>query len=63
MNSPYPFFAGAAEPRPPRARDVTWDRIVFQPPALLNPRHVFDPMPFRMQTVPRPARSRPPFAR
>jgi hypothetical protein len=63
MNSPYPFFAVAAEPRPQRARDVTWDRIVFQPPALLNPRQVFDPMPFRTQIAPRPVRSRTPFTR
>ncbi len=63
MNSPYPFFAVATEPRPQRARDVTWGRILFQPPELLNPRLVFDPTPFRMQTVPRPVRSRTPFTR
>ncbi len=63
MNSPYPFHHGATGARPQRARDVTWDRIVFQPPALPNPRHVFDPLPFRTQTLQRPARSRPPFAR
>ena len=27
--------------------DVTWGRLLFQPPALTNPHVVFDPMPFR----------------
>ena len=60
MNTPYPHFAQGA---PRRARDVTWGRILFQPP-LLNPRLVFDPLPFRTQTLPRPSRhSRSPFGR
>jgi hypothetical protein len=63
MNSPAPFFSSATEPRLRRARDITWGRILFQPPALLNPRQVFDPLPFRTQNVPRLARSRGPFAR
>ncbi len=28
-------------------KDVTWGRLLFQPPALTNPHVVFDPMPFR----------------
>lgn len=63
MNSPYPFSGHVAEARQRRVRDVTWDRILFQPPALLNPRQVFDPLPFRTQTLQRPPRSRPPFGR
>jgi hypothetical protein len=63
MNSPLPFFSVAAEARPARMRDITWDRILFQPPALLNPRQVFDPLPFRTQNLPRPPRSRGPFSR
>lgn len=62
MNSPYPFVNQAVEPAPRRSRDVTWDRILFQPP-LLNPRMIFDPLPFRTQRLPRPQRSRPPFGR
>jgi len=62
MNTPYPHFA-QTEVLPRRTRDVTWGRILFQPP-LLNPRLVFDPLPFRTQTTIRPARnSRPPFGR
>jgi hypothetical protein len=63
MNSPYPFLSVATESRPPRARDITWDRILFQPPALMNPRQVFDPLPFRTQSLPRRPRSRAPFGR
>jgi hypothetical protein len=61
MNTPYPFSHGTDTPR--RVRDVTWGRILFQPPALLNPRQVFDPLPFRTQLLPRPTRSRGPFGR
>jgi len=54
----------ATETRPQRVRDITWDRILFQPPALLNPRQVFDPLPFRTQSLPRRTRSsRAPFGR
>lgn len=42
---------------------MTWDRIVFQPPELLNPRQVFDPTPFRAQAIPRPVRARSPLPR
>jgi len=63
MNSPYPFTGLATEPRSQRVRDITWDRILFQPPALLNPRQVFDPLPFRTQNLPRRTRSRGPFGR
>ena len=64
MTTPYPSFPGhGAEPSPRRQRDVTWGRILFQPP-LLNPRLVFDPLPFRTQALPRPSRSsRSPFGR
>jgi len=63
MNSPYPFLCVATEPRPLRVRDITWDRVLFQPPALLNPRQIFEPLPFRMQNQPPRLRSRAPFAR
>lgn len=54
----------ATETRPQRVRDFTWDRILFQPPALLNPRQVFDPLPYRTLTLPRrPRTSRAPFSR
>ncbi|RXK52932.1 hypothetical protein ESB00_14565 [Oleiharenicola lentus] len=62
MNSPYPFFGSATGAAVRRPRDITWDRILFQPP-VLNPRMVFDPLPFRTQTLPRPQRSRSPFHR
>ena len=57
MNAPSPFLSFATEPRPQRVRDITWDRILFQPPALLNPRQVFDPVPFRTQNLLRPTRA------
>jgi hypothetical protein len=62
MNSPYPYPSQAVESAPRRPRDVTWNRILFQPP-VLNPRMVFDPLPFRTQALPRPQRSRSPFGR
>ena len=62
MNTPYPQFAQGMDLVPRRTRDVTWGRVLFQPP-MLNPRLVFDPVPFRTQTLPRPARSRSPFGR
>ena len=62
MNSPYPYLSQATDPAPRRSRDVTWNRILFQPP-VLNPRLVFDPLPFRTQTIARPQRSRHPFSR
>ena len=63
MNTPYPHFAQATDTPPRRTRDVTWGRILFQPP-LLNPRVVFDPLPFRTQLAARPVRSsRSPFGR
>jgi hypothetical protein len=63
MNSPASFLGLATEPRPRRVRDFTWDRILFQPPALLNPRQIFDPLPFRAQALPRRPRTRAPFDR
>lgn len=63
MNSSYPFASFATETRPQRVRDVTWDRILFHPPELLNPRQVFDPLPFRAVTAPRRTRSRVSLAR
>lgn len=63
MNTPYPSFGQGVETGPRRVRDVTWGRILFQPP-LFNPRLVFDPLPFRAQLLPRPSRhSRSPFGR
>ncbi len=63
MNTPYPsFYSHGTESAPRRVKDVTWGRILFQPP-LLNPRLVFDPLPFRSQMLPRPSRSRPTFGR
>lgn len=63
MNTPHPYFAQGVGSLPRRTRDVTWDRVLFQPP-ILNPRLVFDPLPFRTQTLPRPNRqSRSPFGR
>lgn len=38
-------------------RDVTWGRILFVPPELVNPRIVFDPVPFRSHSF-APARTR-----
>lgn len=44
-----PSFVRAETPAPirGRVRDLEWDRPVFSPPALPNPRAVFDPVPFR----------------
>ena len=28
------------------SRDITWDRPIFRPPVLPNPRVMFDPLPF-----------------
>jgi len=64
MNTPHPITHFAAEPRSQPVRDITWDRILFQPPALVNPRQVFDPLPFRTLSLPRRTRSsRTPFSR
>jgi len=63
MQTPYPAFSPAAETAERRTRDVTWDRILFQPPALINPRQIFDPLPFRTQRLQRVPRSRSPFVR
>ncbi len=32
-------------------RDITWDRPVFRPPFLPNPRMLFDPLPFTAHRV------------
>jgi len=63
MNAPSSFLGFATESRPQRVRDITWDRILFQPPELLNPRQIFDPLPFRTQSLPRPLRHRPSLGR
>lgn len=63
MNTPYPsFHSHGTDCAPRRVKDVTWGRILFQPP-ILNPRLIFDPLPFRSQQLPRPSRSRSPFGR
>ena len=38
-------------------RDITWDRPVFRPPQLPNPRVIFDPLQFTTHRL--PAMSRP----
>jgi hypothetical protein len=48
----HPSFATGfndAPPAPDRRHDIEWDRPVFRPPFLPNPRVVFDPPPFRTQ--------------
>jgi hypothetical protein len=48
----HPQIAGDfSRPAPDRSllRDIVWDRPVFRPPGLPNPRVVFDPPPFRTQ--------------
>jgi len=32
-------------------RDVTWDRPLFRPPSLPNPRVMFDPLPFTANRI------------
>jgi hypothetical protein len=32
-------------------RDITWDRPLFRPPGLPNPRVMFDPLPFTAQRI------------
>lgn len=58
MASPYPNFREPANGAPRRVRDLTWGRILFPPPALPNPRVIFDPQPFRTQLFHRPVRTR-----
>ena len=58
MNPPHPLpcLPGCSQFVPRRARDLTWGRVVFMPPGLLNPRMIFDPLPMRTQfPVPNPA--------
>jgi hypothetical protein len=45
------LVADFSDAMPPagQKRDVEWDRPVFRPPFLPNPRVVFDPLPFRTQ--------------
>lgn len=47
-----PSFVRPADPASERGRlrDLEWDRPVFSPPALPNPRAVFDPVPFRRES-------------
>lgn len=42
--SPQNFAAGLT-------RDVTWDRPLFRPPSLPNPRVMFDPLPFTANRI------------
>jgi hypothetical protein len=47
---PLPTLKNLISPLTPQtsgylARDITWDRPVFRPP-VLNPRIMFDPLPF-----------------
>ena len=43
-----PDLAGRS-PTPAPKRDIVWDRPVFRPPVLPNPRVIFDPLPFTTQ--------------
>ena len=38
--------------RPGLERDITWDRPVFRPPQLPNPRVIFDPLQFTTHRLP-----------
>ncbi|HYC72694.1 MAG TPA: hypothetical protein VEB66_15900 [Opitutaceae bacterium] len=58
MASHYPSHRDAVGTGPTRPRDITWGRILFQPPFLPNPRIIFDPLPFRTQLFSAPARRR-----
>lgn len=40
--------------RPARMKDIVWGRPIFKAPALPNPRHVFDPLPFTATRVTHP---------
>jgi len=58
QSQPAPGFA-ENPPATGLLRDVLWDRPLFRPPLLPNPRVIFDPLPFRTQlanTLPRLAR-------
>jgi hypothetical protein len=62
MFSPTPKNYGpspsARSSRSGPSRDITWDRPVFRPPVLPNPRVIFDPLPFtahRLTATARPA--------
>jgi hypothetical protein len=35
-------------------KDIVWGRPIFKAPALPNPRHVFDPLPFTATRVTHP---------
>jgi len=45
---PNPTATVATTPR--RSQDLTWGRVVFLPPGLLNPRLIFDPPPMRTRS-------------
>lgn len=52
----YPALTAARSLAPLRqnlTRDILWNKPVFKAPALVNPRVVFDPLPF---TATRPTR-------
>ena len=38
------------------SRDITWDRPVFRPPELPNPRIMLDPLPFTVHRLSTPMR-------
>lgn len=38
-------------------RDIAWDRPVFRPPVLPNPRVIYDPLPFTAQRLCAPSRA------
>ncbi|MBI2814304.1 MAG: hypothetical protein HYX71_08475 [Opitutae bacterium] len=41
----------APDSAPGPKRDLVWGRPVFRPPALPNPRVIFDPLPFTTQRL------------
>lgn len=45
--------------RPARMKDIVWGRPIFKAPALPNPRHVFDPLPFTATRVTHPVSDEP----
>ncbi|MBW7893565.1 MAG: hypothetical protein H3C27_00520 [Opitutaceae bacterium] len=53
LRTPDPSAARAN--RPARMKDIIWGRPIFKAPAL-NPRHVFDPLPFTATRVTHPVR-------
>jgi len=50
-------FAKASAIRSHQLRDITWDRPVFLPPQLPNPRVIYDQLPFTAHRLSAPSRS------